>query len=203
MGDLDVAVLARDLAINLVGLFFVGYVSYFRRHRRRDVLVGYVAFNISLFSVAAALSGADAVTVGVGFGLFAVLSIVRLRSEEATRTEIGYTMVVLVLGVLCGLPGLEVEYKLVLGGLLVIGMLVIDHPAVVREHHEQRSLVVLDHVMVGTDALRSTLRTQLGGDVREHVIREIDFVRETMTVEVSWRPDAAPHEVVEEEVGRT
>src|SRR5687767_5683696 len=111
MYDLDHAELARNLGLNLVALFLVAYVIYFRRHRRRDHLIGYVAFNLSLFTVSAALAGAGTLTIGIGFGLFAVLSIVRLRSEEATQAEIGYTMVVLVLGLICGLPGLRFEHK--------------------------------------------------------------------------------------------
>lgn len=190
MTDLDIATLLRYLALNVLALVLIAYVTYFRRHRRRDVLIGYIAFNLSIFTVAAALAGADAVTVGVGFGLFAVLSIVRLRSEEATQAEIGYTMVVLVLGVLCGLPGLLFGYKAVLAAVLIVAMFVADHPRVVRPHPDQRSLVVLDDVVVGADELERVLSARLRGVVREHVVREIDFVRETMLIDVSWAPQA-------------
>jgi hypothetical protein len=191
MYDLELATLARDLALNLVALFLVAYVTYFRRHRRRDPFIGYVAFNLSLFSVSAALAGASALTIGVGFGLFAVLSIVRLRSEESTQAEIGYTMVVLVLGLLCGLPGLRFEHKAVLAAVLVVAMFAVDHPRVVPLQRSQRSLVVLDHLVVHPEDLRTALSARLGGTVREYVVREIDFVRETMVVDVSWDPPTA------------
>jgi Ca2+/Na+ antiporter len=59
MGNLDSGELIRDLALNLVSIFLLVYVIYFRRHRRWDQVVGYVAFNISLFTVSAEVNDVD------------------------------------------------------------------------------------------------------------------------------------------------
>jgi len=120
MGNLDTGELIRDLALNLVSIFLLVYVIYFRRHRRWDQVVGYVAFNISLFTVSAALGSSGPLNVGVGFGLFAVLSVVRLRSDESGQIEIGFTMVALVLGLMTGLPGMEFGIKVLFAALLVV-----------------------------------------------------------------------------------
>ena len=111
MFGLNVGELLRDVGLDVVALFVLVYLVYFRRHRRWDQLVGLVAFNVCLFTVSAALGASGPINVGVGFGLFAVLSIVRLRSEEASQVEIGYTMVALVLGLMAGLPGMDFPLK--------------------------------------------------------------------------------------------
>jgi len=179
--------LLRALAVNLLAVTVLTYGIFFRRHRRRDLLVGYVAFNISLFAVAAALGSSDPLNVGVGFGLFAVLSIVRLRSDESTQTEIGYTMVSLVLGLLNGLPGLQFEVKVLFSVLLVGAMYVVDHGALLPPQRYQRCRVELDTILSDPPALRAELERRLGATVHHMLVQEIDYVRETMRIDVRMR----------------
>lgn len=184
MGELVVPDLLRDLAVNLVAVTILAYGIYFRRHRRRELVLGYLAFNVSLFTVAAALGSSSPLNVGVGFGLFAVLSIVRLRSDEATQAEIGYTMVTLVLGLLNGLPGLQFEIKLLFTLLLVGTMYIADHPALLPPEQHLRFKVELDAVHSDPSAIRAELERRLGSEVKRFTVQEIDYVQETMRVDV-------------------
>jgi hypothetical protein len=179
--------LLRDLGLDLVAITLLAYVLYFRRHGRRDLLVGYVALNLALFSVTAALGSAGTFNLGFGFGLFAVLSIVRLRSDETTQGEIGYTMVALVLGLLNGLPGLVVEAKVLFTVLLLTAMFVVDHPLVARSDRHQRFRIVLDVVEPDPARLRRVLEDRLGGRVTDVRIEDVDLVRETMRIDVRLR----------------
>ena len=204
MGELVLPDLARDLALNLVAALILIFGIYFRRHRRRDLVLGYFAFNVSLFAVAAALGSSSPLNIGVGFGLFAVLSIVRLRSDEATQAEIGYTMVALVLGLLNGLPGLQFEAKVLFSVLLVASMYIADHPAVLPLDRHLRYKVNLDEVHSDPAELRAELERRLGVKVNHLIVQEIDYVRETMRIDVrvraaTWSRDAAR---VDEGVGR-
>lgn len=184
MGELVIEDLLWSLALNLVAVTILILAVYFRRHRRRDLVLGYFAYNVSLFSVAAALASASPLNIGVGFGLFAVLSIVRLRSDEASQAEIGYTMVALVLGLLNGLPGLDLEIKALFSVLLVGTMTIVDHPGLLPMERHQRYRVDLDVVLTDPAALRTELESRLGGTVHQVIVQEIDYIRETMRVDV-------------------
>jgi hypothetical protein len=184
MENLDVAELLRDLALNLVAIFVLVYLGYFLRHRRWDQVVGYVAFNISLFTVSAALGSSAPLNIGVGFGLFAVLSIVRLRSDESGQIEIGYTMVSLVLGLMAGLSGMDFGIKIIFAVLLVATMLAIDFGGDRRVERWGRTRVELDRVIVDTDELWAHLARHLGSPVLSVHVREVDFVRDTMRLDV-------------------
>jgi hypothetical protein len=192
VGELVFPDLVRDLALNLVAATILIYGLYFRRHRRRDLVLGYMAFNVSLFAVAAALSSTP-LNIGVGFGLFAVLSIVRLRSDEAAWNEIGYTMVSLVLGLLMGLPGLAFEAKVLFAVLLIAVMYVADSPVLLSPDRYQRYRVTLDVVHTDPHDLRAELERRLGGRVHNLVVQDVDYVRETMRVDVRIRIDEAVH----------
>ena len=184
MEELDLPTLLRDFSINAVAITLLAYFIYYLRHRRRDATIGYIATNVSLFVVAAALSSSTTLNVGVGFGLFAVLSIVRLRSDEATQSEIGYTMVALVIGLMTGLPGLGTDIKIVFSILLVATMFVVDHPRLIKPQQYQRLRVELDRIITDEDELRTFVGTRIKGDIKRLTVLEIDFVRETMSLDV-------------------
>jgi hypothetical protein len=184
MNELDLSTLLQDFAIDAVAIILLAYFIYYLRHRRRDATIGYIAINVSLFVVSAALSSSTTLNVGVGFGLFAVLSIVRLRSDEATQSEIGYTMVALVIGLMTGLPGLDLDIKIVFSGLLVATMYIVDHPRLIKPQQYQKLRVELDQIIVNEDELRSYVESRISGRVKRLTVVEIDFVRETMRLDV-------------------
>lgn len=184
MDELDLPTLLRDFSINAAAITLLAYFIYYLRHRRRDATIGYIATNVAIFVVSAALSSSTTLNVGVGFGLFAVLSIVRLRSDEATQSEIGYTMIALVIGLMTGLPGLDTDIKIVFSVLLVLTMFVVDHPRLIKPHQYQRLRVELDRIITDEDELKVFVGTRIKGDIKRLTVLEIDFVRETMSLDV-------------------
>ena len=118
--------MAAHLGLDLVAVTLLTFGVFQPRHRRRELVPAYLALNVALFAVVAALG-----TVGksgglaLGFGLFGVLSIVRLRSDAVQHQEVAYYFTTLVLGLLCGLPGLGLG---VAAGLTAVLLLVVYEP---------------------------------------------------------------------------
>lgn len=188
MGNLNTGELLRDLGLNVVAVLILVYPIYYRRHRRWEQVVGYVAFNVSLFTVAAALGSSAPLNVGVGFGLFAVLSIIRLRSEEGSQVDIGYTMVALVLGLMTGLPGMQFGIKLIFSSLLVGTMFLIDNHLLSKTNRYRKLRIELDRIIYDEDELVGHLTALLNRSILEAEVREIDCVRETMRLDVHTGP---------------
>jgi hypothetical protein len=82
------------LAIDLVALAALTGGLFQPRHRRMELVVVYALFNVGLFLALLILVGTR-ISLGVGFGLFAVLSIVRLRSDTYSHRELAYFFVAL------------------------------------------------------------------------------------------------------------
>jgi len=183
-------VLAR-LGVDLAAIAALAYGVYFRRHGRRDLVVIYAMFNVGLF-LALVVMTAGSVSVGVGFGLFAVLSIVRLRSEPFSNVELGYFFVALVIALVCGL---DLGSPLIAAGLAAIAVAaaaVIDHPRLLRS--TKRTELVLEVVFADEDALRRHVEERLNADVAELTVLELDYVREVTRVAARYvpRPRLAP-----------
>ena len=58
--------IATDLIVNIAAIFLLAYVLYFRRHRRADLLLSYVALNIGIF---VAISLLTTVRVDIALGI--------------------------------------------------------------------------------------------------------------------------------------
>ena len=91
-----------DLGIDAVAILLMAYVLYFRRHWRADLLLSYITLNLGIFVVMSVLTMVK-VDIAVGFGLFAILSIIRLRSSAVTQQEVAYYFVALVMGLVNGM----------------------------------------------------------------------------------------------------
>jgi hypothetical protein len=179
-----------SLGIDLVAIFVLAYVLYFRRHRRADLLLSYVSLNIGIFMVMSLL-GSVRVDVAVGFGLFAILSIIRLRSTSVTQQEVAYYFVALVMGLANGLD-LESRLLVVLVNVvLLLTMLVVDSKPL--RDRARRLDVTLDTVHSSEAALVADLERRLGGTVMHHEVNDIDHSRGTMLVDVRYKagPGAA------------
>jgi hypothetical protein len=178
---------AIDLGVDLLAIFLLAYVLYFRRHRRADLLLAYVALNIGIF-VAMSLLTQVRVDIALGFGLFAILSIIRLRSSAVTQQEVAYYFVALVLGLVNGM-GLDDRWLgVAVNALLLVTMFVVDSRPL-RER-ARRMDVTLDVVHDDDAALVADLERRLGGRVMHHEVNEVDYVRDTMVVDVRYRVGA-------------
>jgi hypothetical protein len=182
---------AIDLGINLLSIFLLAYVLYFRRHQRADLLLAYVALNIGIF-VAVSLLSTVRVDMALGFGLFAILSIIRLRSSAVTQQEVAYYFVTLVIGLV---NGLDLDDRgLVVGiNVLLLGTMLVVDARPLRER-ARRLDVTLDVVHADDAALVADLERRLGGRVVHHQVNDVDYVRRTMLVDVRYQalPAQAP-----------
>lgn len=173
--------LVADLALISALVFGV----YYRRHRRRDMVVPYIGLNVGVFAVVSALLGAE-VGVGVGFGLFGVLSIIRLRSSEISHGDVCYYFASLSIGLVCGMPLASVWTGPALGLFVVLVMAVIDQPFLHRRHRQER--VVLERIYYSRHELEARLADLLDAESITRVeTLETDLVRDSQTVEVSYR----------------
>jgi len=177
-------------AVDLVAVSILTFALYFPRHRRRDLVVAYLGVNVGVLAVSAVLSSST-IAAGLGLGLFGVLSIIRLRSDELSQREVAYYFAALALGLLGGL-GTSVGWLGLAGSaLILVVMAVADHPRLLARHAAQT--IVLDRAVVDRDELTAHLEALLGARVHAVSVQAIDLANDTTRVEVRYelpRPGA-------------
>ena len=179
------------LAIDLVAIVVLAYVVYFRRHRRRDLMMAYVCFNVALFAVvttltSASASGSTSTGLALGLGLLGALSIIRLRSEELSFAEVAYFFSSLALAVANGVGLGKAAHSAVVSAVVVTTMYAMDH---LEPHRKmERMSVELDEIYSDDISLRAELERRIGTEVVSVAIKRIDYVRETMVLGVDYLP---------------
>ena len=175
--------------LDVAAILILVFVLYFPRHRRKDLVVSYLGVNIGVLAVAEALTSADVNAVGLGFGLFGVLSIIRLRSFELDQQEVAYYFVALALGVLGGVPVTPDWLAPALMAALLVAILVGDHPRLFARYRVQT--VTLDQAIPDETELVERLERLLGARVRGVAVRRLDLVEDTTVVEVRFQLPAS------------
>ena len=169
------------LAVDLAAIMLLAYGLSFRRYRRRDLVVLLIVFNVGLFAAVLVINAGE-VTAAVGFGLFAVLSIIRLRAESLSPSDIAYFFAAIVLGLVTGvdLGGLEATVLLAL--LVLAAVALADASRVLPANH--RVELTLDEAIADRDALRAAAEERLGGRVVALAVLDLDLVRDLTRIEV-------------------
>ena len=173
------------LAIDLVAILALVAGTYFPRHHRRDLFVALLGVNLGVMAVSSVLVSSS-VGAGLGLGLFGVLSIIRLRSDELAQHEVAYYFAALAIGLIGGL-GSDPVTSAVLMALVVATLWVADHPRLLGGH--ERQVVVLDRAVSESAVLTARLENQLGARVLGAQVVKLDLVNDTTTVDVRFRRD--------------
>jgi hypothetical protein len=174
-------------AVDCVAIAILTFGIYFPRHHRRDLVVAFLGVNIGVLAVAMTL-GSSTIGAGLGLGLFGVLSIIRLRSDEIAQHEVAYYFAALALGLLGGLNAELTGLTVGLMALIIATLFIGDHPRLFGRYRQQ--LMHLDVAHTTEEALRAHLEPLLNGRIVNLTIKRIDLVNDTTLVDVRYRTDA-------------
>lgn len=172
------------LGLDVLAVAALVYGLFHARHRRMDLVVVYALFNLGLF-LALVVIAQGQVSMGVGFGLFAVLSIVRLRSEPFNNRELAYFFVAIVLALVCAIDLGNLALSGLLAATALLATWAIDHPRIAASTRQVR--VTLDRI-VEPERLTHVLEYRLGARIVDATVLEVDYVRETTLVDVRLAP---------------
>ena len=178
------------VALDLLMVGILTFGLYFRRHHRRDLVVAFLGVNVGVLAVSMVL-GSSTIGAGLGLGLFGVLSIIRLRSDEIAQHEVAYYFSALALGLLAGLGSTLSVLSISLMVLILAVMFVGDSRRLFPRHRQQS--IVLDRAFTDERALTAHLEQLLGGRVKQVQVKSLDLVNDTTVVDVRYTvPDARP-----------
>ncbi|TXL62938.1 DUF4956 domain-containing protein [Aeromicrobium terrae] len=195
------AELLARLGIDTLSLLVLVGVLYRRRQSAPAMPLVFAALNLGLFAALTSISSGD-FKAGIGFGLFGLLSLVRLRSAAFTLKDVAYTFIALVLALVNGLDQRNLWLVTFLSVLVLVAVWVTDDSRAQPATRVMR--LTLDHLVLEPEAVLTELSARLRVPILSAVIDDVDFVRETTRVSVrytlpesAWQWTAAPAEVTE------
>lgn len=175
--------------LNLAFVLLVARGLYSRTQQNPDLLFSLLMFSVTIFLVVTVFSGAE-ISIGFGFGLFAVFGILRYRTGAISTRDLTYLFVVVAVAMINGLSdaplaGLATVNLTVFLALVLAQSSVFATPfASILVEYENVSLTALEH----RPALIDDLRRRTGLDVQHVQVRGVDYVRDMARLQLVYRP---------------
>ncbi|MRS02817.1 DUF4956 domain-containing protein [bacterium] len=172
----------------LAALVLVRFIYYPSTHDKRYVFT-FLAFNTIIFLVVSMLSKLE-VGIGVGFGLFAVFSILRYRTDPIPVREMTYLFVIAALPVMnsAALSG-GIWPQIIVANIAVLVLLMVlekgwgfRYEGYKRITYEKIELIHPDH----RAELISDLENRTGIKIKRINIGKINFLRDTVDLKVYY-----------------
>jgi hypothetical protein len=185
MTELSLSGYLPALGVDLLSIILLSYLMYYRRYRDREMTIAIATINVTMFALAGALA-AFTLSLGVGFALFAVISVIRLRSETAGWLEMAYMLIGLAVGLILGLPTYSFATQLAYVATLMFALIVIDNPRLLPIRGRESMNVTVDFVETDLNALRQRLSNQLGLEITQVSIKSVTIQPPAMKVDVKF-----------------
>jgi len=186
----DLMNLIFRFGFNLSIAFIIIKLIYHRNHTNNDFVFTYFMFN-SLIFFFAFLLGSITINIGFAFGMFAVFSILRYRTDPIPIKEMTYLFIVITIGVINALSSTDVSYAaLLFTNFVLVGL------TYFLETYWQKNLLILRTVEYekienikpeNHDELLADLKNRTGLDIQHFEITRTNFLRDTARIIIYYK----------------
>jgi len=172
----------------LVAVILVRFIYYPITHNKRYVFT-FLAFNTVIFSVLSFMSSIE-IGVGVGFGLFAIFSILRYRTDPIPVREMTYLFIIAALPVMNSAASDTALWPmLIAANVIMLGIMFIlekewgfRYEASKRILYEKIELIRPERYT----ELKADLEARTGIKIKRIVVGKINFLRDTAELTVYY-----------------
>jgi len=176
-----------SLGVDLVVVALLAFALFYRRHRDREMAISIAAINITLWALTGALASYT-LSLGVGFALFAVVSVIRLRSSTASWISMAYLLVGLGSGMIIGLTGFSLWEKIEYSAFLVLVMAIVDSCWFLKNQQDDaKTSLTLEGGDIDPDSLKARVEEILNVEAVSVKVRNVTLAPVTTKVDVTYR----------------
>lgn len=174
---------------NLIVAVSIVRFIYYPVKQSKNYVFTFIAFNTSIYFVMSVLTSVE-LSVGVGFGLFSLFSLLRYRTDPMPVREMTYLFIIIALPVMNSiLITNEVWLSLLLVNTVIIAILfVLERDWGFRyelsQHliYERIELIKPEHY----DLLLEDLQNRTGIDIKRCEVGHINFLRDTAEIKIYY-----------------
>lgn len=182
------------LLIDILSMLVLVRLIYFRIYKKKDYLFTFFLFNIIIFIITYLLNKVD-MSMGAAFGLFAVFSMLRYRTEGITTKDMTYLFIVIAIGLICAVSK-ATYFELGVINLILIGFTyaldgnwLLRNEMIKTVQYENIELIRPENYQL----LLDDLRKRTGLNIHRVSINKIDFLKDIAVVKVYYYEDTVRH----------
>jgi hypothetical protein len=175
-----------SLGINLLNVALIILLIYYPNYRKMDYIFTFIIFNLIIFLLTFVLKYVK-LSVGAAFGLFAVFSMLRYRTQGLSLKDLTYIFVFIAMGVISAIQ-LEFYQLAVIHGIIFTLVFVLDGRLIFRT--ERIKTVQYENIELikpgNHPALMEDLKNRTGLNIHRIVIGKINFLNDSASIKVYY-----------------
>lgn len=178
------------LFINIVSISILCYGCYYRLNKNANVAGSFLLFGVGIFIITKLLHGVD-MSMEFAFGLFAVFTMLRYRTDTISIKEMTYLFLVTTIALLTAVSSLSIIELVILNGLICFIAFIVDIQFLRSRYRVQTvSYERIDYIKPeNRSMLFEDLRIRTGLNVVDVEINHIDFLKDTAELKVKYLPE--------------
>jgi len=177
---------AYGIGIDITTMLLIFGLIYFPNYRNKEFMFTFFLFNIIIFIITFVLNKTN-ISMGAAFGLFAVFSMLRYRTEGISMKEMTYLLIAIALGLINAI-GLNLVPILVFNSIFIAFIFILDHPMVFKQEYSKT--VLYEHIEnirpENSALLMDDLRKRTGLNIHRYSIMSIDFLKDSTNITVYY-----------------
>lgn len=172
----------------LVAVLLVRFIYYPTTHKKGYVLT-FLAFNTVIYFVLSFLTSIE-IGIGVGFGLFAIFTILRYRTDPIPIREMTYLFIIAALPVMnsIGISG-TLAPQLVIANLAILAIMLVLEKGW-GFHYEASKRIVYEKIdLIRPDRraeLLADLEMRTGLQIKRIAVGKVDFLHDTASLKIDF-----------------
>jgi len=183
--------LLPGLALNLVvATIIIGFIYYPANRSKRDYVFTFFSFNVLIYFISTLLRDVQ-LTIGFGFGLLAVFSTLRYRTEQIRVKDMTYLFICITLPFM---NALFMATRVTFAELVAINLIIVVFVLVLEKgwgvNYELDKEIVYEKIDLirpeNHQLLLADLRKRTGLPIKHFTIGEIDLLRDTARITIFY-----------------
>jgi hypothetical protein len=175
------------MGINLVSMIILIRYIYYPAHKSREYFFTFFIFNLLIFLITYLLNKVE-MSMGAAFGLFAVFSMLRYRTEGITIKDMTYLFLVIAIGLINAVSkGGWDEFFLI--NFIILGFTYVLESNLLMKK-EATKIIQYENIELikpeNHEELIRDLEARTGIKVNRFDIIKVDFLRDTATIIVYY-----------------
>ena len=175
------------LIINFVSVFILIRFIYYPVYKNRENFFTLFIFNIIIFLITFILNKSD-MSMGAAFGLFAVFSMLKYRTEGISAKDMTYMFLVIAMGLITALSkGSWLELSFI-NVLILLFTFALETGFLMRK--EVSKTIQYENIELikpeNRERLHADLEERLGLKINRILIGKVDFLKDTAIVKVFY-----------------
>jgi hypothetical protein len=175
------------LTVNLVAVFILVRFIYFPIYRNREYIFTFFIFNVIIFLITYLLNKVE-MSMGAAFGLFAVFSMLRYRTEDISIKDMTYLFLVIAMGLINAVSKGSWDELMLLSLIIILITWLLESNVLIKK--ETSKIVLYENIELikpeNRHLLLADLEKRLGVKINQVTIGKIDFLRDSAQVHVHY-----------------